>query len=67
MASYTGPDIQSRGRPSLEELLADDVTRAVMQADHVAAPEIRGLCRAVQSVLAQRGAWPPGATGLTGR
>ena len=54
MARSASLDLQSRKPPTLEELLADDVTRAVMQADHVAAPEIRGLCRAVGSMLARR-------------
>ena len=40
--------------PALEELLADDVTRAVMQADHVGALEVRGLCNAVGIMLEQR-------------
>ncbi len=56
MARFASLDSYSRRPPTLEELLADDVTRAVMQADHVAAPEIRGLCRAVGSLLAQRSA-----------
>ncbi len=54
MAGYERPDAPSLRHSKLEELLADDVTRAVMQADHVRAPEVRGLCRAVGSMLEQR-------------
>ncbi len=61
MARLANLDVAFRRPPTLEELLDDDVTRAVMQADHVAAPEIRGLCRAVGSLLAQRSSGSPAA------
>lgn len=57
MASNDGADILLRGYPTLEELLSDDVTRAVMRADHVGVPEVRGLCMAVGVRLEQRSAW----------
>ena len=60
MARSASLDLQSRKPPTLEELLSDEVTRAVMQADHVAAPEIRGLC-AVGSMLARRSPGLPAA------
>ncbi len=45
------------GRPTLEELLADEVTRAVMRADRIAPREVRGLCNAVGRLLRRRRGW----------
>ena len=54
MASQDSRDRLFHHHPALEELLADDVTRAVMRADHVGALEVRGLCNAVGVMLDQR-------------
>ncbi len=54
MAGCERPDAPSCRDTELEELLADDVTRAVMQADRVGVAEVRGLCRAVGALLERR-------------
>ena len=57
MARQDSFDAPVRRLPTLEELLADDVTQAVMRADHVATREVRGLCEAVGVLLHQRAGW----------
>ncbi len=63
MEGFHRDDSLVRRSAALEELLADDVTQAVMRADHVDAPEVRGLCKAVGVLLDRRGGWAMGAPG----
>ena len=63
MTGFDRCDSPVRRSAALEELLADDVTQAVMRADHVGAPEVRGLCKAVGVLLSERAGWPDGGLG----
>ena len=59
MAFHGRPDaLYGRPDPTLEDLLSDEVTQAVMRADHVAVPDVRRLCRAVGVLLDERAGQP---------